>query len=112
MDNLELNQSCKACEGGVLPLSLEQNQGYLKELDGWELDSLKKSIVKTYKFKNYYEVIGFVNVISWISHRENHHPELTINYQTCKISYTTHAIDGLSLNDFICAKKVSNLICI
>jgi 4a-hydroxytetrahydrobiopterin dehydratase len=109
MDNLELDQSCKAC-GEISPLSLEQTQDYLNELDGWELDSLNKSIVKTYKIKNHYELISFVNAIAWISNRENHHPELTINYQTCKISYTTHAIDGLSLNDFICAKKVSSLI--
>ena len=110
MNNSILEQSCQACEGGIAPLTSEQAQEYLKELDEWEINKSNTLISKTYTFKNHYEVMGFVNAIAWVSHCENHHPELVVNYKTCLVSYTTHAIDGLSLNDFICAKKVARLI--
>ena len=110
MNKLILEQRCQDCEGGVLPLKPEQAQEYLKNLINWEINSAYTHIVKIYTLKNYYEVISFVNASAWISHNENHHPELIINYQTCTISYTTHVINGLSINDFICAKKLDELI--
>ncbi len=79
----------------------------MKELDGWQRSA--SLITKTYKFKDYYQTMAFVNAIAWVSHREDHHPELTVGYNKCKVEYTTHAINGLSENDFICAAKVDML---
>ena len=61
------------------------------------------------KFKDYYETMAFVNATAWISHQEGHHPDLEVGYSQCRVRYTTHAIGGLSENDFICAAKIDRL---
>lgn len=98
---------CIPCEGGIAPLSDDAAQGLLQALSGWSLDDGK--IGKTYRFANHYETMAFVNAVAWISHREDHHPELTVGYADCRVRYSTHAINGLSENDFICAAKVERL---
>lgn len=80
----------------------------LAQLPGWERDG--SNIAKTFKFKNYYETIAFVNAAAWISHRENHHPELEVGYNTCKVRYSTHSVGGLSENDFNCAGKLETMM--
>ena len=97
-------KSCKPCEGGVAALAAPQVERLLEKLDGWKV--LGKELVKTYSFKNYYETMAFVNATAWVSHRENHHPDLEVGYKECRVRYSTHAIGGLSENDFICAAKV------
>ncbi len=98
---------CKPCEGGVPPLSDADVGEMMKQLDGWTLQG--GVISKTYRFKNYYETTAFVNATAWVSHREDHHPDIALGYNQCTVSYTTHAIDGLSENDFICAAKIDAL---
>lgn len=97
-------QSCHPCEGGTAPLSQGEIEARLASLDGWQQSA--GEISKTYRFRNYYETMAFVNATAWISHRENHHPDLEVAYQHCRVRYSTHAIGGLSENDFICAAKV------
>jgi 4a-hydroxytetrahydrobiopterin dehydratase len=101
------NKNCKPCEGGVPPLSQDEATDLLKQLDGWELND--KRISKTFTFKNYYQVMAFVNAVAWMTHREDHHPDMTVGYNQCRVEYSTHAIGGLSENDFICAAKVDAL---
>jgi 4a-hydroxytetrahydrobiopterin dehydratase len=101
-------KKCVPCEGGVAPLSPEQVKPLLKGLAGWALDG--GMISKTYKFKNYHETMAFVNAAAWVSHREDHHPDLVVKWGECKVSYVTHAINGLSENDFICAAKLDALL--
>lgn len=103
------DRTCKACEGGVAPLSTSEAENYLKQLDQWTLSADSKSISKSFSFKNYYQTMAFVNATAWISHQENHHPDLSVHYNRCEVLYTTHAIDGLSENDFICAAKIDRL---
>jgi len=103
-------KSCKPCEGGVAKLTTEQAQKMLAQLNDWSLSNDSKVISKHFKFNNYYETLAFVNTTAWISHRENHHPDLTVCYNTCTVNYMTHAIDGLSDNDFICAAKIDALL--
>ena len=104
-------KKCKPCEGGVAPLTAEQVRPMLKGLEGWELDGndARKGIAKTYRFKNYFDTMAFVNAAAWVSHREDHHPDMLVGYNQCRVSYVTHAIDGLSENDFICAAKLDAL---
>jgi 4a-hydroxytetrahydrobiopterin dehydratase len=99
---------CVPCEGGTKPFSPEQIQAHLKLLPGWVLE--KDEIMKTYSFKNFYETMGFVNAVAFIANHENHHPEMAVAYKTCQVRYTTHAIGGLSENDFICAAKIEALL--
>jgi 4a-hydroxytetrahydrobiopterin dehydratase len=101
---------CLPCEAGVKPYAGKEAQDMLKNLDNWEIDAETKKISKLFQFKNYYHTMAFVNAIAWISHRENHHPDLIVSYNKCLVEYTTHAIDGLSKNDFICAAKVDAVI--
>ena len=98
---------CKPCEGGVAPLTEPEVWNLLQQLDGWERAGNR--IGKTYMFKNYYQTMAFVNAAAWISHREDHHPDLTVGYNQCRVEYMTHAIGGLSENDFICAAKLDKL---
>ena len=98
---------CKPCGGGVSPLQHDEIKGFLEHLNGWELAG--NNIEKIFRFKNYYETIAFVNAIAWLSHREDHHPLLEVGFNQCRVRYTTHAIGGLSENDFICAAKVDAL---
>ncbi|MDD5057809.1 MAG: 4a-hydroxytetrahydrobiopterin dehydratase [Sideroxydans sp.] len=101
------NKQCKPCEGGVPPLTNVEARELLKQLDDWELSD--KHIAKTFEFNNYYQVIAFVNAVAWMTHREDHHPDMTVGYNKCHVEYSTHAIGGLSENDFICAAKVDAL---
>lgn len=98
---------CKPCEGGVSPLSTDETAKLLKQLEGWALEN--GVIAKTFAFKDYYQTMAFVNAAAWVSHREDHHPDVAVGYNQCRVSYVTHAIKGLSENDFICAAKLDAL---
>ena len=100
-------KKCKPCEGGVSPLKPPEIEQLLQQLKGWQFSN--GVITKTYAFKNYYQTMAFVNAAAWISHREDHHPDMAVGYNQCKVDYSTHAIGGLSENDFICAAKLDAL---
>ena len=101
------NKKCIPCEGGVDALNKDQAIQLLTKLDEkWILADNYKSISKDFKFKDHYEVISAINLIAWISHKEDHHPEITFGYSNLTIKFFTYAIDGLSENDFICAAKI------
>jgi 4a-hydroxytetrahydrobiopterin dehydratase len=101
---------CAPCEGGVDPLSGEQVGEMLEKVQGWETDSESKKIARDFKFGNFYQTMAFVNAVAWMAHIEDHHPDLEVGYDHCKVHYTTHAIGGLSENDFICAAKINALV--
>jgi 4a-hydroxytetrahydrobiopterin dehydratase len=101
------NKKCKPCEGGIQPLLQDKINILIKQLDGWVQRDY--TIGKDFDFKNYYQTMAFVNAVAWLSHREDHHPDLNVSYNKCHVEYSTHAISGLSENDFICAAKVDAL---
>lgn len=104
------HKRCRPCEGGVNPLNRATAESELESLPGWELNDDGKEISRSFNFKNYYETMAFVNALAWISHREDHHPDIEVGYKTCRVRYSTHAIGGLSENDLICAAKANDLI--
>ncbi len=108
MDSDLTARNCKPCEGGDQPLKPSDIDRLLQRLSGWAQSG--SELVKTYEFKNYYETIAFVNATAWVSHREDHHPDLEVGYRRCRVRYSTHAIGGLSENDFICAAKIDSLL--
>lgn len=105
------DRRCKPCEGGVEPLEKDQVEELMQALhDDWKVGEDGKQISRRFTFKVYSRTLGFANAVAWIAISEDHHPELVVNYGTCDVSWSTHAIGGLSDNDFICAAKVDRLV--
>jgi 4a-hydroxytetrahydrobiopterin dehydratase len=104
------NKHCKPCEAGIPPLDAKQVDQLLTQIPGWEVNAKNTAISRELKFKNFFRTMSFVNALAYLANQENHHPDFQVTYNTCKVQYTTHAIDGLSVNDFICAQKVNLLL--
>ncbi len=104
------DKHCKPCEGGVDPLRPDQVDLLLKALHkDWTVSDDGLEIVRRFEFPAYSRTMGFTNAVAWIATVEGHHPDMTVSYGRCEVSYTTHAIGGLSDNDFICAAKIDRL---
>ncbi|WP_019627083.1 4a-hydroxytetrahydrobiopterin dehydratase [Thioalkalivibrio sp. ALJT] len=101
---------CQSCEGFTDPMPRADAERALGQLAaGWGLDEAGRSIQRCFKFKNYHETMAFVNAVAWIAHTEDHHPDLAVGYNRCAVEFSTHAIGGLSDNDFICAARIDAL---
>ena len=108
-----LKKNCKPCEGGVEAFDISQIHKYQKKVDGWEIIKNKNEIYlleKNFKFENFKESQNFVNEVGKISENEGHHPDILFGWGYAKINITTHAIEGLSENDFILAAKIDQII--
>ena len=102
-----LAMSCKPRSGAAL--SRAEAEKLLREIPGWAISDDAKEISRVYKFGNYYETLAFVNAQAWVVHREDHHPDLEVGYNRCRVRFSTHSVHGLSENDFICAAKINAL---
>jgi len=102
------SRKCAPCATGTPPHGAARVQALLITLPEWSLDN--GGISRIFRFANYYETLAFVNASAWISHREDHHPDLLVGYNQCKVRYITHSVGGLSDNDFICAAKLDALL--
>jgi 4a-hydroxytetrahydrobiopterin dehydratase len=103
-------QRCAPCEGGIDPLDRGAAENLLSQAKGWTLNDAANEIRRTFNFKNFYETMAFANAVAWVANREDHHPDMELSYKRCVVRYSTHAVNGLSMNDFICAAKVNALI--
>ena len=104
-----LKKKCVPCEGGVIPFNISEIHKYQKKVDGWDVIKNNKGIFfleKKFKFENFLESQNFVNLVGKISEEEGHHPDLLFGWGYAKVTITTHAIEGLSENDFILAAKI------
>lgn len=97
---------CVPCEGGVPPLTAEQVGEYLAQIPGWKVSEDGKKISKVFSFKNFHETMEFVNKVADIANAEDHHPDMQVSYSKVTVELWTHAIGGLSDNDFIVAAKI------
>ena len=107
-----LSKKCSPCEGGVIPFDISEINKYQKKVDGWDLVQNEKKIYfleKKFTFKNFLEAQDFVNKVGKISEDEGHHPDIYFGWGYAKINITTHAIEGLSENDFILAAKIDKI---
>lgn len=110
MSNDLLEKKCQVCEGGdVKALETREIEKYLKLTPDWHVIENKK-IQRTFQFKGFYKTMAFVNAVAWIANKEGHHPDMEVSFNRCVVNFTTHAIDGLTDNDFICAAKVDQLL--
>ncbi|MEM7432453.1 MAG: 4a-hydroxytetrahydrobiopterin dehydratase [Pseudomonadota bacterium] len=105
------DKRCKPCEGGVAPLDGSAVSEHLQALHAdWSLSDDGLEISREFVFPAYSRSLGFANAVAWVAIEEGHHPDMLVCYGRCVVTYTTHAIGGLSENDFICAAKVDRLI--
>ena len=103
-------RKCKPCEGGTEPLTGGAVAELMRALhEDWKLDEAARTISRLFRFQSYARTMAFVNVVAWVATNEGHHPDLLVKYGSCRVDYTTHAIGGLSDNDFICAAKIDRL---
>ena len=107
-----VNKKCTSCEGGSIPFDISEIHKYQKKVDGWDIFKNDKNIYhleKKFKFKNFSESQKFVNKVGIISEEEGHHPDILFGWGYAKVNITTHAIEGLSENDFILAAKIDKI---
>lgn len=105
-----LEKQCKPCEGGAEPLSAERARRYLTQVGGWQVNGQYTAISRHFEFPGFYRTMSFINALAWIAHSQGHHPDFKAGYNYCDVTFTTHAISGLSENDFICAARVNDLM--
>ena len=108
-----LKKKCVPCEGGAIPFDTTEIHKYQKKVDGWDVKKNKNEIFyldKKFKFKNFLESQNFINKVGNVSEDEGHHPDISFGWGYAEIKITTHAIEGLSENDFILAAKIDQLI--
>ena len=104
------DKRCQPCEGGVPALSRVEAEAQRAQLDpAWQLSDDSRSLRREYRFVDFYRTMSFVNALAHVANLEDHHPDLEVGYNYCRVRYTTHSISGLSENDFICAAKIDQL---
>lgn len=102
-------QLCLTPEQGLVGLSEAEMHHTLQLLPHWQLTTEPALLQREFRFKDYYQTLAFVNAIAWVAHQQDHHPELLVNYNRCLVSFSTHALNAISMNDFICAARIDQL---
>jgi len=102
-------KKCKVCKGDAAVITMQEAFDLLSGITGWELLPSGKEICRKFSFKNFNHTMAFVNAVALIANQEGHHPDLEVGYNYCRIRYSTHAVNGLTENDFICAAKINSL---
>jgi 4a-hydroxytetrahydrobiopterin dehydratase len=98
---------CKPCEGGIAPLTPAEAARLLTQVSSeWVLLDEARAIRRDFAFRDFYRTMSFINALAHIANIEDHHPDLKVGYNYCRVKFTTHAVKGLSENDFVCAAKV------
>ena len=107
LSSMLLALAAMTCRDGAPRLATDELAKHLETLPDWQLEGDR--IEKTFAFADYYETMAFVNALAWISHREDHHPDLNVHYNRCVVAYSTHSAGGVTLNDVVCAAKAERL---
>jgi len=102
------SKKCQPCEGKTQALTETVVKELCQKISGW--DYCDGQIHRSFSFRNFYETMAFANTVAWIANSEDHHPDMELSYKTCIVKYSTHAINGISENDFICAAKINRLL--
>lgn len=104
------SRKCQPCEGGVPPMTRAEAEAALRQVHAdWQLSPAGDELRREFKFKDFYRTMSFVNALAHIANEEDHHPDLELGYNYCRVRFSTHSIKGLSENDFICAAKTDRL---
>lgn len=104
-----IKKKCVPCEAGAAPLTKEEAEKYMQQVKDWHLSGDAKHISKEFRFENFLEAMAFANKITIVAEEEGHHPDLSISWGRVGVELSTHAIKGLSENDFIVAAKIDRI---
>lgn len=96
-----------ACRPQSSVLDAAECERLLAQLPGWQIAG--SELAKTFGFADYHRTIAFVNALAWVAHRQDHHPDLSVHFNRCRVAWSTHSAGGLTLNDFICAARTESL---
>jgi 4a-hydroxytetrahydrobiopterin dehydratase len=102
-------QHCLTPAQGLERLTRSAILDNLPQVPRWKLAPDELQLERTFRFKDYYQTIAFVNAVAWVAHQQDHHPELVVHYNRCQVRFTTHNVGGISINDFICAAWIDQL---
>lgn len=105
-----LAQHCQEMQKGQKPMIIPAIESHLSQLPGWDAPLNYATISKKFTFKNYPQTIAFVNAVTWLANKEDHHPNICFDYNHCTVSLTTHVAEGLTQNDMIMAAKINQLL--
>lgn len=103
------DRTCREIPKGTPAMPADEVARHLADLPGWQTAEDGKSITKRFSFTNFYETMSFVNAVAHVANRQDHHPEMSVSYNRCTITYNTHTVGGISENDLICAAKIERL---
>ena len=103
------NKKCEPCSGNTPRIATEEISKYLSQLNGWSVNSEQEMIFKKFNFKTFKKALEFTNLVGKIADTEGHHPDILFGWGYAIIKITTHAIEGLSENDFILAAKIDQI---
>ena len=107
IDTRTLALAAMKCRPGAPRLAADELSAHLAALPGWRIAG--DALVKQYDFANYHDTMAFVNALAFIAHREDHHPDLSVHYNKCVVTFSTHDAGGVTHNDVICAAKAERL---
>ncbi len=105
---ISIGKKCAPCEGGLMPLQADEIKQLLASVPDWRVHD--GVLMREFEFLNFHQTMAFVNAVAWLANLENHHPDMEVSYSRVNIRYVTHAINGLSPNDFICAAKINAML--
>ena len=107
--NKLVDAKCKPCSGNTPKLNFDEISKFLSELNEWSVNDNQEMIFKKFKFSNFNKALNFANKIGVLADKDAHHPDISIGWGYCLVMIHTHAINGLSINDFILASKIDLL---
>lgn len=91
-------------------MSRAEAEAMLESVEGWQISDDAKMISRRFEFRGFFRTMSFINAMAWVVNAEGHHPDFSAGYNYCEVGFSTHAVDGLTENDFICAAKVNDLL--
>jgi 4a-hydroxytetrahydrobiopterin dehydratase len=103
-------QHCQPRKGKEDAIDASQAADLLQQLPGWKLRDDGKALSKDFRFDDFHRTLGFINAVGFMANQEDHHPDLEAGYGHCRVTWSTHDVGGLSLNDFICAARTEVLL--
>ncbi|RJL13670.1 4a-hydroxytetrahydrobiopterin dehydratase [Paracoccus siganidrum] len=104
------SQSCEPCKGGVDPMSRDEAQALMEQLQGWVLSDDGTTIRRRFEFKGFAKAVEMANLAAWLGNKQGHHPDIAFGWGYCEVAFTTHEAKGLTQNDFICAARLDALV--